>query len=324
MRRRDFLGALSGAAVWPLTARAQQRPMPVVGFLRNTAAAGAAHLVTAFRQGLKDAGLIEGHDIGIEFRWADDHNDRLPELAADLVHRQVACIVANNQSALAAKDATATIPIVFVAGGDPTRDGLVSNLSRPGANVTGVSFTSAPLDAKRFGLLHEFVPKISAIAILLDSNGVGLEAQLQEIELAARTVDRKLLVVRVGSELEFDRAFSTMAQSGAGGLLVGAGAFFLGQRRRLVALAASHNLPASYVQREYVEAGGLMSYGASQTDAYRRAAVYVARILRGERPSDLPVQLPTKYELVVNLATAKALKIEFPSGLLSIIDEVIE
>ena len=324
MRRRDFIAGLGGAAVvGPRGARAQQS-MPVIGFLRNTTAAGAAHLVAAFRQGLKDAGLVEGQDIGIEFRWADDHIDRLPELATDLVRRHVVCIVANNQSVLAAKDATATIPIVFVSGGDPTRDGLVSNLSRPGGNVTGVSFTSAPLDAKRFGLLHEFVPKVSAIAFLLDANSPHPETQLQEIEAAARIVGRKLLVMRVKSELEFDSAFSTMAQSGAGGLLVGSGAFFLGRRRRLVALSVSYRLPASYVQREYVEAGGLMSYGASQADAYRRAAIYVARILHGERPSDLPVQLPTKYELVVNLATAKALKIEFPSGLLSIIDEVIE
>jgi putative ABC transport system substrate-binding protein len=326
MRRRNFITLIGGAvaAAWPLASRAQQRPVPLVGFLRNTAAANAAHLVTAFRRGLQEAGLIEGQHVALEYRWADDHNDRLPELAADLVRRQVACIVANNQSTHAAKTATATIPIVFVAGGDPIREGLVSSLSRPGGNVTGVSFTSGPLDAKRLGLLHELVPKASAIAILLDPNVGGPETELEQIEAAARAIGRKILVMRAGSEREFDAAFATMTQSSAGALLVGAGPFFLGQRRRLVALAARYNLPASYVQREYIEAGGLMSYGASQTDAYRRAALYVARILQGEKPSELPVQLPSKYELVLNLATAKALGLDVPDKLLAIADEVIE
>jgi putative tryptophan/tyrosine transport system substrate-binding protein len=313
---------LGGAAVaWPLAARAQQA-MPVVGFLRDTAAAGAAHLVTAFRQGLQEAGLVEGQNVVIEYRWADDHKDRLPDLAADLARRGVAIIVANNQSTPAAKAATTTIPIVFVAGGDPILDGLVNNLSRPGGNVTGVSFISGPLDGKRLGLLHELVPKASAIAVLLDPNQRGTEPQ--KIEEAARTLRRKVLITRVVSEGEFDAAFAMMVRSKVGAVFVGSGAFFLGQRRKLVALAASHRLPASYNQREYVEAGGLMSYGASQTDAYRRAAVYVARIIRGEKPATLPVQLPSKYELVVNLATARALKIAFPPILLALADEVIE
>jgi putative tryptophan/tyrosine transport system substrate-binding protein len=322
MRRRAFITLLGGAAVaWPLAARAQQA-MPVVGFLRDTAAAGAAHLVTAFRQGLQEAGLVEGQNVVIEYRWADDHKDRLPDLAADLARRGVAIIVANNQSTPAAKAATTTIPIVFVAGGDPILDGLVNNLSRPGGNVTGVSFISGPLDGKRLGLLHELVPKASAIAVLLDPNQRGTEPQ--KIEEAARTLRRKVLITRVVSEGEFDAAFGMMVRSKVGAVFVGSGAFFLGQRRKLVALAASHRLPASYNQREYVEAGGLMSYGASQTDAYRRAAVYVARIIRGEKPATLPVQLPSKYELVVNLATARALKIAFPPILLALADEVIE
>jgi putative ABC transport system substrate-binding protein len=322
MRRRAFITLLGGAAVaWPLAARAQQA-MPVVGFLRDTAAAGAAHLVTAFRQGLQEAGLVEGQNVVIEYRWADDHKDRLPDLAADLARRGVAIIVANNQSTPAAKAATTTIPIVFVAGGDPILDGLVNNLSRPGGNVTGVSFISGPLDGKRLGLLHELVPKASAIAVLLDPNQRGTEPQ--KIEEAARTLRRKVLITRVVSEGEFDAAFAMMVRSKVGAVFVGSGAFFLGQRRKLVALAASHRLPASYNQREYVEAGGLMSYGASQTDAYRRAAVYVARIIRGEKPATLPVQLPSKYELVVNLATARALKIAFPPILLALADEVIE
>jgi putative tryptophan/tyrosine transport system substrate-binding protein len=324
VRRREFITLLGGAAAWPLGARAQQPAMPVIGFLRSTTAASAAHLVTAFRQGLKEAGFIEGQNVAIEFRWADDHNDRLLELAADLIRRQAAVIVTHNQSTPAAKAATRTTPIVFVSGGDPIRDGLVSSLSRPGGNVTGVSFTSAPLDAKRLGLLHELVPKAVGIAMLLDPNSREPDAQLQNIEAAARAVGRKILIVKAGSEREFNAAFSKIAASSAGALLVGSGAFFLDHRRQLVTLSARHTLPASYVQREYVEAGGLMSYGASQADAYRRASIYVGRILKGEKPGDLPVQLPTKFEFVINLAAARALSLEFPPQLLALADEVIE
>jgi ABC-type uncharacterized transport system substrate-binding protein len=246
MKRREFIQGLSGAvaAVWPVMARAQQPAMPVIGFLRNTTAAGASHLVAAFRKGLAEAGLVEGQDISIEYAWADDHLDRMPGLAADLVHRRVACIVANNQSMPAARAATSTIPIVFVAGGDPVQDGLVSNLRRPGGNITGVSFTSSPLDTKRFGLMHEFVPKNAAIGFLLDPSSREPNAQLKAVELAAHQAGRQILVVNAASNTEFATAFSTLVKSNAAELLVGAGAFFLDQRRQLVALAASHNLPA--------------------------------------------------------------------------------
>ena len=245
-------------------------------------------------------------------------------MAKDLVQAQVDCLVANNQSVLAAKSATSTIPVVFVTGGDPVGIGLVSSLSHPGGNVTGISFTSAPLDTKRFGLMHEIVPKDRTIAFLIDSNTPASEGQLQAMQRAAQAVDRKLLVVRAEKESDLDDRFSTIAKANAGGIIIGTGPFFLAYRYRLIALADRHNLPVSYSQREYVEAGGLMSYGTSQTDAYRRAALYVARILRGEKPGDLPVQLPDKYELVVNMKTARKMQVEFPSGIFAIIDEMIE
>jgi putative ABC transport system substrate-binding protein len=325
MRRREFILALgSAAAAWPLVARAQQAAMPVVGFLRSTTAAGSSHLVTAFGQGLNEAGFVEGKNVAIEYRWADDHHDRLPALAADLVRRPVAVIVANAVSTQAAKTATSTIPIVAITGVDPVRTGLVTSLNRPGGNVTGVMFTTSDLTAKRLGLLHELAPKATVVGVLLDRNVPEVEFELRDAEAAGRAVGRQVLTVKASSELEFNAAFSKMVQAGAGALLVSGGPLFLSHRRQLVALAARYALPASYVTRQYPEAGGLMSYGPSQTDAYRRAGIYAGRILRGEKPGDLPVQLPTKFDLVINLGTAKAFGFDVPDRLLALADEVIE
>ena len=325
MKRREFITLLGGAAAGcPLAARAQQPGVPVIGFLRSTTAAGSSHLVTAFGQGLNEAGFVEGKNVAIEYRWADDHHDRLPALAADLVRRPVAVIVANAVSTQAAKTATSTIPIVAVTGVDPVRTGLVTSLSRPGGNVTGVMFTTSDLTAKRLGLLHELVPKATVVGVLLDRNVPEVEFELRDAEAAGRAIGRQVLTVKAASELEFNAAFSKMVQAGAGALLVSGGPLFLSHRRQLVALAARYALPASYVTRQYPEAGGLMSYGPSQTDAYRRAGIYAGRILRGEKPTDLPVQLPTKFDLVINLGTAKAFGFDVPDRLLAIADEVIE
>ena len=296
MRRRTFIAWAAGAAALPLAARAQQS-MPMIGFLRSTSAANSAHLVAAFRRGLNEAGFVEGQNVAIDYRWADDRHDRLPEMVADLVRRQVAVIVGNTVAARAAKAATATIPIVLVSGSDPVRMGLVTSLGRPGGNVTGVVFTTGDLTAKRLGLLHELVPKAAVIAVLLDPNYPEAELVAKDAEAAGRTIGRQILIVKVAHEREFEAAFGTIVQAKAGALLVGGGPFFNNQRRQLVALAGRHALPASYVNREYAEAGGLMVYGASQTDSYRRAATDAGRILKGEKAGDLPVELASKFEL---------------------------
>ena len=325
MRRRDFITLLGGAAAaWPLAARAQQPELPVVGFFRSTAAAGSAHLVRAFRHGLNEAGFVEGQNVAIEYRWADGQHDRLPGLALDLVRRKAAVIVADSPAARAVKAASATTPIVFLSGADPVGIGLVKSLSRPGGNMTGVVFTTADLAAKRLGLLHELVPKATVIAVLLDPNTPGAPAELRGLEEARRTIGPQIVVFKAASERDFNAAFASIVQAGAGALHVGGGPVFLSQRRQIVALASRHGLPASYVFREYVEAGGLMSYGASQTDAYRRAAGYAARILKGEKAGDLPVELAAKFELVINIATAKGMGLEIPPMLLARADDVIE
>ena len=298
--------------------------MPVIGFLRSASAAGSAHLVAAFRQGLGEAGFVEGQNVVIEWRWADDRIDRLPGLAADLVRRPVAVIVANSFAAEAAKAATATTPIVFVTGLDPVRTGLVASLSRPGGNLTGVVFTTTDLAAKQLGLLHELVPKVAVIAVLHEPNRAEAEVVLRDLEAAGRAIGRQILVVTATSEREFNAAFATLVQSGAGALLVSGGAVYHSHRRQIVALAARHALPAVYILREFVEAGGLMSYGSSITDAYRKVGAYAGRIIKGEKPADLPVQLATKFELVINLGTAKAIGLELPPMLLARADEVIE
>ena len=298
--------------------------MPVVGFLRSTAAADFARYITAFRQGLGEAGFVEGQNVAIEYRWADNQPDRLPGMAADLVRRQVAVIVTNGFATPAAMTATATIPIVFTTGFDPVRTGLVASLSRPGGNVTGVVFTITDLLAKQLGLLHELVPKAAVIAVLLDPNQPEIEFELREAEAAGRAIGRQILIVKAASEREFNAAFATIVQADAGALLVLGSPIFLARRRQLVVLATRHAMPASYSTREYAEVGGLMSYGASQTDAHRRAGIYAGGIFKGAKPADLPVELASKFELVINLATAKGMGLDIPPTLLARADEVIE
>jgi putative ABC transport system substrate-binding protein len=325
MRRRKFLASFGAAAVaTPLVAYAQQPTMPVVGFLRQTRADQSGHLVAVVRQGLRESGY-SNDKVAIEYRWGDGHEERLPKLAAELVALHVSAIVgASVPATQAAKAVTASIPIVFVVGVDPVAAGLVSSLNRPAGNMTGVSFYDVPISGKRFALLRELVPKAEIIAVLQDPNSPGFEAETREIEATARAIGQKLIVVKGSSDQEIDAAFSTVAKSGAGALLAGGGPFFASRRNQLIGLAALHALPASYFERGFVEAGGLISYGASQTDAYRRAGIYVARILKGEKPGDLPVELPTKYELVVNLKTAKTLGLTVPPSLLARADAVIE
>jgi putative tryptophan/tyrosine transport system substrate-binding protein len=298
--------------------RAQQPAMPVVGLLPNR-----PHDMTVFRQGLKEAGFVEGQDVAIEYRSAEDQT-RLPLLVADLLRRQVALIVGNTTAALAAKAATTTVPIVFATGGDPVRDGLVASLNRPGGNVTGVSFITVELAAKQLELLRELRPGTARIAVIVDPKWPLTEPFVSQVRAAASAMGRQIEVLNVSSNREIETAFTTLLQREAGALHVGVGTFLFSQRERIVALAARHRIPAIYVLRDYVAAGGLMSYGASITDAYRQAGIYAGRILKGEKPGDLPVQQPTKFELVINLKTAKALGLTVPPTLLARADEVLE
>ena len=316
--RRQFITLLGGAVAWPLAARAQQPAMPVVGFLPSR-----PYYMTVFRQGLKEAGFVEGQDVAIEYRSAEDQTS-VPLLVADLLRRQVALIVGNTPSALAAKAATTTVPIVFATGGDPVRDGLVASLNRPGGNVTGVSFITVELAAKQLGLLRELRPGAARIAVLVDSKWPLTEPFVSEVRAAASAMGQQIEVLYVSSDREIETAFTTLVQRGAGALHVGLGTFLASQRERIVALAARHRIPAIYAFRLFVAAGGLMSYGASTTDAYRQAGIYAGRILKGEKPGDLPVMLPTKFELVINLKTAKVLGLDIPPGVLALADEVIE
>jgi putative ABC transport system substrate-binding protein len=324
MRRREFITLLGGAAVaWPVMARSQQSPRLVIGFLRPTRAADAGHLVAAVRQGLRESGYPSDRVI-IEARWGEGHSERLPKLAAELVTLPAAVIVGNTSAARAAKAVTTNVPIVFVTGTDPVAAGLVSSINRPGGNVTGVSFFDIPVTGKRLALLRELVPKAEIIAVLQDPNFSERAAETREIEAAVRASGLKIITVKAANEREIDATFSTVAQSGAGALLVGAGPLMNGRRSQLIGLAALHAIPASYFESGFVYAGGLISYGASITDAYRRAGIYVARILKGAKPGDLPVELPTKYEMMINLKTAKALGLTIPSTLLARADSVIE
>jgi putative ABC transport system substrate-binding protein len=324
LNRRDFITLIGSGAAWPLAARAQQPAMPVVGFLRSTPAEPFAHIVVAFRQGLNETGFVEGQNMKIEQRWADNQLDQLPGLAADLVRRQASVIVCNGPAVEAARGAAATMPIVFVIGGDPVALGLVTSLNRPGGNLTGLTFLGNRLGAKRVEMLRELVPGTSVIAALIDPNFPEAVAELREVEEAGRTIGRKIVPVYAGNEREFDAAFTSIVQAGAGALVVIGSAFFTSKRRTLVALSARHAIPTIYDIRDYVPAGGLISYSTSFTDAYRQAGVYAGRILKGAKPSELPVLQPTKFELVFNLKTAKALGLTVPPTLLATADEVIE
>jgi putative ABC transport system substrate-binding protein len=327
MRRREFITLLGGAVAWPIAARAQQPAMPVIGVLDATSPDGSADRLRAFRQGLKDTGYVEGENVAIEYRWAEGQFDRLPALAADLVHRRVAVIATAGGpgTAFAAKAATTTIPIVFVTGGDPVALGLVASINRPGANVTGVSFLVATLAAKQLGLLHELLPGAARIAVLVDPNIMSVtELFVSDVGAAASAIKKQIEVLYVTTGRDIDTVFASLAQKPVDALLVGPGAFLTSRRVQLATLAARHAIPAIYNVREFVEAGGLMSYGTSLTDAFRQVGVYTGRILKGAKPADLPVMQSTKFEFVVNLNTAKAFGLSFPPGLLAIADEVIE
>jgi putative tryptophan/tyrosine transport system substrate-binding protein len=326
MRRRRFIRLLGGAAAaWPMAAWPQPN-IPVIGFLSNLSPDPIAQPLAAFRQALHEAGYVEGHNMAIEFRWAEGHNHLLPELAADLVRRQVAVIVATGGglSALAAKAASPTIPIVFSTASDPVALGLVAGLNRPGGNATGVFILANSLEAKRLGLLHEIVPQASTIAMLLNPQGPGAQVQLVEVQDAARLLARPIPVLYATSEADLDAAFAKLSQLRAGALLVAADPFFNSRREQLIALAMHHAIPAIYEFREFPLAGGLMSYGTSLVNAYYQVGAYTGRILKGEKPSELPVLQPTRFELVINLKTASALGLTIPQTLLVSADEVIE
>ena len=326
MRRRDFIiGIIAGlAASCPLAAFAQQPSMPVIGFL-NTQSPRETPL-TAFHQGLKETGFVEGQNVAVEYRWAEGRYDRLPELAAELVRRQVAVIAATGgePSPQSAKAATQTIPIVFTANGDPVREGLVASLNRPGGNVTGITFFGSPAVAKRVQLIHELIPKAATIAYLMNPDHPSGEIEMQAAQTVARSFGREMLVFKAGNERELDTALTTMAQQKAGALVVGSDSFFFSRRDQLASLAAGHKLPTIYYLPEFARAGGLMAYGNSLPDLYRLVGVYVGRILKGEKPGDLPVVQSTKFEFVINLKTAKALGLDVPLGLTAGADEVIE
>jgi len=325
MRRRQFITLLGGAAAWPFAAGAQQPPMPVVGYLGLTTAEADAYLIAAFRDGLAEAGFVEGRNIAIDYLFAERDISRLPALAAELVARKVTVVFTGTTvSALAMKAATSTMPIVFAIGADPVKSGLVTSLNRPGGYLTGVSFFTNQMEAKRLGLLHEFVPKVDLVAVLLNPNNPFFDNQSNDLGEASRALGLKIHVERASSVHEIDRAFGAFAQQQAGALLVGADPYFNSQRSVVIAQAAQLRLPAIYEWREFAEAGGLMSYGTSLTGAYRQASDFVVRILKGATPADLPVLQSTKFEFVINLKTAKALGLEVPPGLSAIADEVIE
>jgi putative ABC transport system substrate-binding protein len=326
LRRRELITLLGGAAVWPLAVNAQQPPMPVIGFLNSGSPAERAPFIAAFRQGLKETGYVEGQTVVIEYRFAEGRYDRLPSLAFDLVRREVAVIAATGDtvSPLAAKGATTTIPIVFVAGSDPVKDGLVASFNRPGGNITGVSIISSALVSKQFELLHELVPQAAVVGILLNPSNPNVGFELSDLQSAAQTMGVQLAVLRASTESAIEAAFATLIQLRAGALLIEPDAFFLDRREQLVALATRHAIATISSRREHAAIGGLMSYGTNLADAYRQAGIYVSRILNGTRPTDLPVMQPTKFQLVINLKTAKSLGLDIPPKLLALADEVIE
>jgi putative ABC transport system substrate-binding protein len=327
MRRREFITLAGSAAAWPLAARAQQVAVPVAGFLGATSPEQWSDRLRAFRQGLDEAGFVEGRNLAIEYRWAQGQDDRYPALAAELVRRQVKVIAApgGSPAAFAAKAATSTIPIVFQTGADPVRLGLVVSMNRPGGNITGISNISTTLAAKRLELLRDLVPNAASIGVLLyPANRIVSEIQTGDLREAAGLRGLRLIFVNASGERDFDAAFATLAQQGAGALFLTDDPFWNGRREQLVALAARYSMPASYAFREFVAAGGLVSYGTNLRDAYRLVGVYTGRILNGTKPADLPVMQPTKFELAINLKTAKALGVTVPPTMLAIADDVIE
>ena len=327
MRRRDFTKTLLGAAAtlgaWPLIARAQQPAMPVVGFLRMTSAANSAHLAAAFRLGLKQSGFIEGQNVAIEYRYAEGHRDRAPALAAELIGRKVA-VIATDQAIREAKAATSTVPLLFILGADPVAAGLVASLNRPGANITGIVFFSSQLGGKRIELLRQLVPTATTIGVMAFPISPEDKTERSQVEAAAASSGQQILIADAVREGEIESAFATFAEKRVGAVLVGSGPFFRSNKEKIVALASRYALPTSYSLREYVEAGGLMSYGTSITNAYREAGIYAARILKGEKPADLPVLQASKFEFLVNLKTAKKLGLVVPKDLLVAADDIIE
>jgi putative ABC transport system substrate-binding protein len=324
MQRREFIAFLGGAALWPLAAPAQQPAMPVIGFLNAASPDQYAHLVSAFRQGLSETGYVEGRNVEIEYRWAEGRYDRLPALAADLVRRQVTVIAANSAAAVAAKSVTTTIPIVFDTGFDPVQLGLVASLNRPGGNLTGVSNLNVELGPKRLELLRELIPTADIIALLVNPTNPNAEKLLKDHQVAARTLGLQLHILYARDDRDLDAVFATLMQLRASALVIGADTFFISRSKKLAVLALGHAVPAIFQYREFAAAGGLMSYGGSLADAYRQVGVYTGRILKGEKPADLPVQQSTKAELIINLKTAKALGLNVSNTLIGRADEVIE
>jgi len=324
--RREFITLLGGAVTWPLAGRAQQAATPVIGYLHSGSAGPYAHLVAAFRQGLTETGYVEGKNVAIEYRWAEGRYDRLPSLAADLVGHHVALIVAQggDPSISAAKSATATIPVVFTSSSDPVRLGLVASLNRPGGNVTGFWLFTSLLGTKRLELVRQLLPANSLVAVLVNPDNPNARLDTAQLEDAARALGQPISFVRARTETEIDAAFATLAERRVAALLVNTDPFFLARPAQFVSLAARNRIPAIYAQREFVAAGGLISYGASLADGYRQVGIYAGRILKGERPADLPIVQPTKFEIAINLKTAKALGLDIPPTLLAIADEVIE
>jgi putative tryptophan/tyrosine transport system substrate-binding protein len=325
IRRRDFITLLGGTAAWPLAVRAQQQAMPVIGFLSTLSSTVAAAQLGGFNQGLNEAGYVENRNVAIEFRWAEGHYDRLPALAADLVDRRVAVIMAGGPpAALVAKAATSTIPIVFTSGDDPVQIGLVPSLNRPGGNITGVHLFFSELSAKKLGLLHDLLPQVTVVAAMLNPTSPSAERQAKDLQNAGRALGLQIQIVNASSAQETDAAFDAFGLQKVGAVIIGSDPSYYVRREQIVALAARHAIPTVYEQREYVEAGGLMSYGTNVRDGNRLAANYVGRILKGEKPADLPVVQETKFELVFNIKTAKTLGVKIPDNVLSLADEVIE